>query len=318
MSKKFSLFLLSLFMAIGILLPRTGLSVNANGMKRGSPNGDFIEPSVDNVCCGGIKYKMINDNGIRTAKVVGFDIDSIDFNVSIPDSISDKNGEVYLVTIIGDSAFYRCDKLQEISFPAGLEVIEKYAFYECYYLNYVEVQSGVTSIGDYAFCRCNLEDVFEIPNSVTVIGEGAFKECKNLSSISIPSSVINIGKYAFAGCAYLEEIVVDDLNLNYSSVDGVLFNKDKTELIQCPGFYFGDKFGQKPYRIPKNIKIIGEYAFYLCGELCSIEIPEGTEIISGNAFRDCYRLISIKIPETLESIGEDAFYGCCNLKEING
>ena len=286
MSKKFSLFLLSLFMAIGILLPRTGLSVNANGMKRGSPNGDFIEPSVDNVCCGGIKYKMIND----------------------------KNGEVYLVTIIGDSAFYRCDKLQEISFPAGLEVIEKYAFYECYYLNYVEVQSGVTSIGDYAFCRCNLEDVFEIPNSVTVIGEGAFKECKNLSSISIPSNVINIGKCAFAGCAYLEEIVVDDLNLNYSSVDGVLFNKDKTELIQCPGFYFGDKFGQEPYRIPKNVKIIGEYAFYLCGELCSIEIPEGTEIISGNAFRDCYRLISIKIPKTLESIGEDAFYGCCSLK----
>ena len=300
MSKKFSLFLLSLFMAIGILLPRAGLGVNANGMKRGAPNGDFIEPSVDNVCCGGIEYKMINDNGIRTAKVVGFDIDSIDFNVSIPDSISDKNGEVYLVTIIGDSVFYRCDKLQGISFPAGLEVIEKYAFYECYYLNYVEVQSGVTSIGDYAFCRCNLEDVFEIPNSVTVIGEGAFKECKNLSSISIPSNVINIGKCAFAGCAYLEEIVVDDLNLNYSSVDGVLFNKDKTTLSAY-------RSKDTNYIIPDSVTNIGQDAFRNCKSLTSINIPDGVTNIGKSAFGGCCNLPSKIRSDIINRFGEKVF-----------
>ena len=73
-----------------------------------------------------------------------------------------------------------------------------------------------------------------IPKKVTEIGEGAFFECNNLKKIEIPEKVTKIGKNAFASCRSLTEIKVSEENPNYKSIDGVLYNKDGTELLFCP------------------------------------------------------------------------------------
>jgi hypothetical protein len=73
---------------------------------------------------------------------------------------------------------------------------------------------------------------YTIPNSVTSIGSNAFADCKKLTSVTIPAGLASIGDYAFYGCGGLTSINADAGNANYASVDGVLFNKAKTTLIQ--------------------------------------------------------------------------------------
>jgi hypothetical protein len=92
----------------------------------------------------------------------------------------------------------------------------------------------VTIIDNYAFSPCKLLTSVDIPESVKSIGENAFSECALLTNVTISSGVISIGLYAFRDCTLLTSISVDKNNNNYSSVDGVLFNKDKTELIVYP------------------------------------------------------------------------------------
>jgi hypothetical protein len=100
--------------------------------------------------------------------------------------------------------------------------------------------ADVETIGEDAFSYCNNLESIIIPNSVTTIGDHAFYDCENLTSITIPDSVMRIGEDAFWGCTVfdgcisLQSINVDGSNTAYSSDDGVLFNKDKTELIRCP------------------------------------------------------------------------------------
>ena len=89
----------------------------------------------------------------------------------------------------------------------------------------------------------------EIDNlPVTTIGDDAFEGCTNLSSIEIPDSVISIGNSAFSECEKLSAINVSSGNNNYASIDGVLFNKDKTELIQYPAGNF-----ETAYTIPDSV-----------------------------------------------------------------
>ena len=89
-------------------------------------------------------------------------------------------------------------------------------------------------IGYQAFASCSSLTSITIPNSVTSIGVGAFLDCSSLTSITIPNSVTSIGEWAFSRCSSLTSINVDANNANYCSIDGVLFSKDKTILIQFP------------------------------------------------------------------------------------
>ena len=92
----------------------------------------------------------------------------------------------------------------------------------------------VAGIGDWAFSFCGGLTSVTIPDSVTRIGDSAFTSCSGLTSVTIPASVISIGTGPFAGCSRLTSLVVDPGNPNYSSQDGVIYNKAKTALIQYP------------------------------------------------------------------------------------
>ena len=186
----------------------------------------------------------------------------------------------------------------------GVTSISWYAFYNCRSLTSVTIPNSVTSIGEYAFYDCTSLTSVTIPDSVTSICEYAFQGCTSLTSVTIPDSVTRIGSYAFRDCASLTGIWVAEGNSHYSSdVSGVLFNKDKTTLVQCPGAFAA-------YTIPNSVTIIGDSAFFYCTSLTSVTIPDSVTSIGESSFYKCTSLTSVTIPDSVTRIGAWAF-GCC-------
>ena len=150
-----------------------------------------------------------------------------------------------------------------------------------------------------------------IAEGVTSIGDSAFCNCTSLTSVTIPNSVTSIGDGAFASCTSLTGIRVTEGNSHYSSdASGVLFNKDKTTLVQCPGAFSGS------YAIPDSVTSIGKFAFEGCTSLTSVTIPNSVTSIGSDAFQGCTSLTSVTIPDSVTSIGGWAFYYCTSLTSV--
>ncbi len=172
------------------------------------------------------------------------------------------------------------------------------------------IAEGVTSIGGFAFYDCTSLTSVTIPDSVTSIGANAFFDCTSLTSVTIPDSVTSIGVGAFASCTSLTGIWVAESNSHYSSdASGVLFNKDKTTLVQCPGAFAA-------YTIPNSVTSIGDVAFSFCTSLASVTIPDSVTSIGAEAFYNCKSLTSVTIPDSVTSIGHYAFEGCRSLTDV--
>lgn len=147
--------------------------------------------------------------------------------------------------------------------------------------------------------------------TVTAIGSLAFESCYALTGLTISSGVTSIGNGAFIDCINLTSVTVDAGNLNYSSLDGVLYNKDKSRLVYFPGGLTGS------FSIPSSVKSIEEGAFESC-KLTSVMLPANLTSIGGFAFCGCTSLTgSITIPASVTSIVRNAFNGCNKLTGIN-
>ena len=172
----------------------------------------------------------------------------------------------------------------------------------------VIIKDGVTSIGDEAFLMCsNLADI-EIPDSVERIGDSAISGGRYLTDIKIPAGVKTMGYMAISSF-WLKSITVDENNQNFSSEDGVLFDKDKTELISYPRAKAGTE-----YVIPESVKRIGDAAFS-CTDITDITIPQGVTYIGENAFNGT-DITSIEIPDSVTHIDDLAFQNCHNLTSV--
>ena len=208
------------------------------------------------------------------------------------------------VTSIGFSAFSFCTSLTSVTIGNSVTSIDHSAFYGCTSLTSITILNSVTSIGDWVFYDCTSLTSVTIGNSVTSIGYGAFGNCTSLTSITIPSSVTSI-KYeyaSFASCTSLTSINVNENNPNYSSLNGILYNKAKTTIICVPIKINGS------ITIPNSVTSIGESAFRN-SSLTNVTIPNSVISIGEAAFASCTSLTSITIPDSVTYIGNSAFRG---------
>ncbi|MBO5559545.1 leucine-rich repeat protein [Ruminococcus sp.] len=282
-----------------------------------------ITASADNLVYGDYTYSVLNDGTVRIMSYNGTDTELV-----IPDTIDGKS-----VTAIRNYAFSTTSTRKS--------------------LTSVIIPNSVTSIGDYAFSECKNLTRVTIGKSVKSIGNCAFWYC-SLTSVTIPSSVTSISGEAFRGCSKLTTINVDNKNMSYASVNGVLYSKDISELICFPCGKASvsipesvTSIGQSAFlgcekltsvTIPNSVKSIGrgafwncfftnvtigngvkkieDYTFYCCPNLTSVTIPNSVTSIGNSAFETCKSLTSVTIPDSVKSVDQSAFKNCPKLKSV--
>lgn len=228
------------------------------------------------------------------------------------------------LTTIGDWAFSNCQALESIHLPDGLTTIGNGVFCGAPLLA-VDIPEGVQAIGDQAFSYCRALSSVSLPRSLRSIGKNAFFNCEELASIDFPDSLRSIGDYAFESCVSLEsaslpaglEAVGDQIfydceslaaievspdNPYFTSVGGVLFDKEGKLLVAYPAGKPGET-----YSVPQGTRAIGDLAFASSGELLSVILPDGLVSIGKDAFSGCYPLESVSFPNSLQSIAKSAF-----------
>ena len=187
--------------------------------------------------------------------------------------------------------YYPAAKTGSFVIPNSVTTIGGYSFYHSKLSN-LTIPESVTSIGDRAFEACSLTSI-TLPNSLKTIDSEAFALCSNLTTVTIPKSVTSIYRSPFSGCSNLTEINVEEGNSKYVSVDGVLFDKDKTLLICYPA-----GSSATSYTIPNTVKKIGTYAFNRCSKLTSITISDSVDYINSYGIYSCTSLSSIIFTDT--------------------
>ena len=211
----------------------------------------------------------------------------------------------YRVCECGDKTYTGETTTRDDCSECGGEV--KYAV-EGGYLTF-DKKTGTVTDCDSSVTKANIPHTIK-GVTVTSIGGSAFRYCTSLTSVTIPDSVTSIGNCAFASCTSLTGIWVAEGNSHYANdASGVLFNKDKTTLVQCPGAFAA-------YTIPNSVTSIGEYAFSHCTSLTSVTIPNSVTSIGEHAFSYCTSLTSVTISDSVTSIGEYAFYDCTSLTDV--
>ena len=235
------------------------------------------------------------------------------------------------VTNIGISAFAFCTAMTDVTIADSVTSIGKGAFYECDSLTEIHLPDSVNNIGEFAFAWCNELSSINIPFGVTHVRRETFSGCTSLHSIALPDSITTIEWYALScrietlnipasvteiedngieGAPNLRSIQVDKNNQTFSSQNGVLFSKDKTQLIRYPRAKKGDS-----YTIPDSVTSICKDAFF-CTELMNITIPDSVSEIGSSAFAGCQKLTCIDLPKNLMRIAPGMFFECDNLESI--
>ncbi len=249
--------------------------------------------------------------------------------VTIPDTI-----DGLPVTSIGDSAFFGCTSLTNLTVANSVTSIGDCAFGDCTGLTSVTIGNSVTGIGWGAFVSCTGLTSVTIPNGVTSIGVGTFNGCTSLTSVTIPKSVNAIGDEAFYGCSGLTSVTIPD---SVTTIGNEAF-------YGCSGL--------TSVTIPNSITSLGLGALDWCDNLSAItvdalnpayssvdgvlfnhdqstlirypraragsqySIPTSVTNIGGEAFVRCYQLTSVTIPDSVINIGFGAFVSCTGLTSI--
>ena len=215
----------------------------------------------------------------------------------------------------------------------NIEAIGAGAFFENTELKSVKISEGITDICASAFSGCENLSSLELPKGLKNIDVWAFYRCKSLESVDIPASVEFILTGAFGGCIKLKSLNVESENKEYMSVDGIVFNKDKTSLVIYPaGLYateykipegivstYAQAFNGTAYLkkviLPDSMKVITNQPLTGCESVTSVEIPKTATELDTFAFARC-GLTELDIPDSVERIGTLAFHDSLNLKSV--
>lgn len=246
---------------------------------------------------------------------------------------------------IADAAFYGCTSLNNFKLPKQLASIGVWAFSECSNLGEVTLPASVTNVGDGAFSFCSsLKNIFvangnsyftsvdgvltdsqhrvlvafpggrggdyHLPSSIDSVKTQAFYGAEHLQTVTLPASLSSVKESPFVFCSNLKEILVDQNNSQYTSRDGVLFNKDCTQLVFFPNGKSGN------YSVPDGVRVLSHGPFLCSTAVTGIDIPTSVTAIGNWTFLGCTGLSAVNIPYSVTSVGEQAFSDCQSLQTI--
>lgn len=225
------------------------------------------------------------------------------------------------VTTIGFQAFDNMDNVESVSIADTVVAIEKGAFTYNVGLQSIVIPDSVTTIGEEAFYGCKRLIYITLGNGLTTLGDYCFMNCDNLTEITLPKSFTTFGEDVFNNCTNLIAIQTAPDHPYFTTDEfGVLYNKDRTELVRFPlgimGQYIMSEGEVGRYVVPDSVVTIGDYAFSDCGGLYQVILPEGLKTIGNHGFSYCRNLWKANIPDSVTTIGEYAFSGC-GIRDVN-
>jgi len=240
--------------------------------------------------------------------------------------VSIENG----VTTIGAKAFHGLDKLTSVNIPDTVYSIGNDAFFDCQSLTAITIPGSVNAISEQAFYNCSSLSEIEIENGVKYIENFAFYG-SNLKQINIPASMVRIENHAFDSCNNLTDIIVDPNNVQYSSDNGSLYNKEQSSLITCPAgktsfaispaatsIQFGafrDCSKLQNIVLSDNIQSLPTTMLSYCTSLTEFTVPNSVKSLD-KIFQNCSNLETVYMPISVKTIYPDTFYRCYKLQEI--
>ena len=232
------------------------------------------------------------------------------------------------ITTINGASFSDCSELTEVYFSEGLEYIDLEAFFNCQNLTSIELPDTVTYIGFDAFEWCSNTRYLRLGKKLTQINDCAFYNLFNLERIDFDCEYLQyVAPDAFSSIGQSTtklELYIGD---NVSTIPQGIFGKsndvritdvyfgDSSKCTQIQDTAFSDCEHLTSILLPKSIREIGDYAFYRCRALQSIELPNLTNIYEG-VFMECESIANINIPDTVTEIYGFAFMSCTNLFSV--
>lgn len=232
------------------------------------------------------------------------------------------------LTSIAELAFAYCYSLRQISIPQSVSYIGERAFTNCYNLESVTLPYNVQSIEASTFSYCSNLSKLILPDSIRYIGDMAFDSCYGLKELTIPDGVESVGSYILSNCNSLEELTMPKLfggflasafGGEYSSDYGCVPNSLKTVTIKgesIPDYAFTNLSGIEEIYLPDAISI-GEYAFFQCSSLQSVELSSDIQNIGRYAFENCSSLQAIVLPQGITRIEDGTFVNCTSLAYVD-
>lgn len=277
------------------------------------------------VTSGGLKYRILNFHACvvtRGATVDEPNYPSLPAHITIPAYIENSDGR-FAVVGIDDSAFEYCTAIETVSFDPDCKptAFGDFAFAGCPNLRDLTIPGTVTTLGRAAISTCPKLESIVVPSSVQHIDEynfdgctslrsvtlsegvvsliSCFYNCPNLKSLHIPASLTSLDPSQFNSTnRSLETLTIAPDNPAFTIDDGVIFNKQKTEILGFPSAYNRHRTHYTP---PAFVTAIGDYAF-MGTALTSITLNEGLASIGYMAFCSTHSLKSISLPASLTTL----------------
>lgn len=216
-----------------------------------------------------------------------------------------------LVTHIGDNAFAKCKALKEVNIPAAVTYMGSGVFTDCTGIETVNFNEDcqIKEIRANTFNGCSALKSVKLSSGVEELGSKAFANCASLNTFTLPASFIEKAADTFLNTP-IKNYEVEDGIEGFTSVGGVLYNEDQSELLLYP-----IAREDKSFIVPQSVGGIAEQAFAGAKNLTHITLSESITNIQSKTFAGS-GLTEIVIPAEVTSIGSEAFTGCNALTSV--
>ncbi len=254
-------------------------------------------------------YERAFKNCTSLATILGgentqyIDENAIDNTAYYNDASNWEDGILYLFNTL-----YKADNTKiskEVIIKDNIYQIAEKAFYECTNLERIVFSDSINEIYSETFSGCSSLKEVVLNDSLFEIRQWAFENCTSLESFIVPKHMQSISSDSFAGCTKLTYISVDENNEYFSAIDGVLFDKNKIELL-C---YTAGK-QEKSYTVPSSVEAIADDSFNANSYIEEVITSDNLLKIGFCAFEDCVSLKKISLGNNIEMIEPYAFDNC--------